>query len=185
MYASGMILLQCSHNYAFLLSPHTLITAAFHSVNNVTITRTSDSSVTVSWEGLTFYEARGFPMYMLQLRRGDKSGEGDITVLTPNTSAAVADIDPATLYEVSVTVYTGAGLGYGAESERGVLSCRPWHPTRLLYLKPDLVQQIRAYTTALLHVMNIYIVLYRQELLLILPLFSLEIQSSCRLCLEV
>lgn len=72
-------------------------------------------------------------MYMVKLKPGHESGVGDITVLTSNTSAAVVDIDPSTPYEVSVTVYTGAGMDYGAESERGVLSRRPCHHAGLHY----------------------------------------------------
>lgn len=99
-----------------------MTTAVPHSVSDVTVTRTSDTCVMVSWEGLTLLEARGFPLYLVLLKTdGDESGIGDITKLTSNTSAVVIDVDPATAYEVSVTVYTGTGLNYGAESEKGGL----------------------------------------------------------------
>lgn len=95
-------------------------TAAPHSVSDVTVTRTSGTSVMVSWEGLTLTEARGFPLYLVLLKsEGDESGMENITKLTTNTSAVITDLDPATTYEVSVTVHTGAGLSHGAESAKG------------------------------------------------------------------
>ena len=96
-------------------------TAAPHSVSNVTVTRTSDTSVLVSWEGLTPVEARGIPTYMVLLKSvGGGSSTGDITQVTSNTSAVLTDVDPTTTYEVTVTVYTGAGLDHGAESKKGI-----------------------------------------------------------------
>ena len=104
-------------------------TAAPHSVSEVTVTRTSGTSVMVSWEGLTLTEARGFPLYLVLLKsKGEKSGMENITKLTTNTSAVVTDVDPETTYEVSVTVYTGAGLSHGAESAKGeiLIQTYPW-----------------------------------------------------------
>lgn len=97
-----------------------MTTAVSRSVSDVIVTRTSDTSVMVSWEGLTLLEARGFPFYLVLLKT-DSDESGDITKLTSNTSTVVIDVEPATAYEVSVTVYTGTGLDYGAESERGGL----------------------------------------------------------------
>lgn len=97
-------------------------TAAPRSVSDVTVTRTSDTSVLVSWDGMTPAEAKGFPMYLVLLKSiYDGSRSGDITQLTPNTSAVLTDVDPATTYQVTVTVYTGAGLEHGAQSEKGGL----------------------------------------------------------------
>ena len=86
----------------------------------------------VSWEGLTLTEARGFPLYLVLLKsKGEKSGKENITKLTTNTSAVVTDVDPATTYEVSVTVYTGAGMSHGAESAKGEILIQTYHGRRL------------------------------------------------------
>lgn len=107
-------------------------TAAPHSVSDVTVTRTSGTSVMVSWEGLTLTEARGFPLYLVLLKsKGENSGMENITKLTTNTSAVVTDVDPATTYEVSVTVYTGAGMSHGAESAKGEILIQTYHGRRL------------------------------------------------------
>ena len=82
---------------------------------NIKIKR-SGTSVSVSWEPLTLFEARGFPTYTITLvtstsddRVARQSSDGVIRVTTNESNIVVGGLDPKVEYDVTVAVGTGAG----------------------------------------------------------------------------
>ena len=82
---------------------------------NIKIKR-SGASVSVSWEPLTLFEARGFPTYTVTLvpstsddRVARQSSDGVIRVTTNESNIVVGGLDPKMEYDVTVAVETGAG----------------------------------------------------------------------------
>ena len=89
--------------------------APVHTPNNVEFER-SGTSVSVSWEPLTLFEARGFPVYTVTLvpstsadRVTRQSSNGVIRVVTNESNIVVGGLDPEVEYDVTVSVGTGAG----------------------------------------------------------------------------
>ena len=82
---------------------------------NIKIKR-SGTSVSVSWEPLTLFEARGFATYTVTLepstsydRVTRQSSDGVIRVTTNESNIVVGGLDPKVEYDVTVAVGTGAG----------------------------------------------------------------------------
>ena len=76
----------------------------------------SGTSVSVSWEPLSLFEARGFPVYTVTLvpsssdgRATRQSNDGVIRVTTNESNIVVGGLDPKVEYGVTVAVGTGAG----------------------------------------------------------------------------
>ena len=89
--------------------------APVRSPENVKIER-SGTSVSVSWEPLSLFEARGFPVYTVTLvpsssdnRVTRQSNDGVIRVTTNESNIVVGGLDPKVEYGVTVAVGTGAG----------------------------------------------------------------------------
>jgi len=89
--------------------------APLHSPENVKIER-SGTSVSVSWDPLSLFEARGFPVYTVTLtpssgngRATRQSNNGVIRVTTNESNIVVGGLDPKVEYGVTVAVGTGAG----------------------------------------------------------------------------
>jgi len=85
------------------------------SPNNVEFER-SGTSVSVSWEPLSLFEVRGFPIYTVTLvpssgngRVTRKSNDGVIRKTTNESHIVVGGLDPKLEYDVTVAVGTGAG----------------------------------------------------------------------------
>ena len=82
---------------------------------NVQLER-SGTSVSVSWEPLSLFEARGFPVYTVTLvpsssdsRATRQSNDGVIRVTTNESNIVVGGLDPKVEYEITVAVQTAAG----------------------------------------------------------------------------
>ena len=76
----------------------------------------SGTSVSVSWELLTLFEARGFPTYTITLvpSTGDdrvtrQSSDGVIRVTTNESNIVVGGLDTKMKYDVTVAVQTAGG----------------------------------------------------------------------------
>ena len=76
----------------------------------------SGTSVSVSWELLTLFEARGFPTYAVTLvpstsddRVTRQSSDGVIRVTTNESNIVVGGLDPKVEYDVTVAVQTAGG----------------------------------------------------------------------------
>ena len=76
----------------------------------------SGTSVNISWELLTLFEARGFPTYTVTLvpstsddRVTRQSSDGVIRVTTNESNIVVGGLDPKVEYDVTVAVKTGGG----------------------------------------------------------------------------
>ena len=76
----------------------------------------SGTSVSVSWELLTLFEARGFPTYTITLvpstsddRVTRQSSDGVIRVTTNESNIVVGGLDPKMEYDVTVAVQTAGG----------------------------------------------------------------------------
>ena len=89
--------------------------APVRSPENVRIER-SGTSVSVSWDPLSLFEARGFPTYTVTLvpsssddRVTRQSNDGVIRVTTNESNLVVGGLDPKVEYDVTVAVGTGAG----------------------------------------------------------------------------
>ena len=82
---------------------------------NVEVER-SGTSVSVAWEPVTLFDARGFPTYTVTLepstsdsRVTRQSNDGVIRVTTNETNVVIGGLDPAVEYDVTVAVRTSAG----------------------------------------------------------------------------
>ena len=97
---------------------HTFFTeeeAPIRSPNNVVFER-SGTSVSISWEPLSLFEARGFPVYIVTLTPSSsdnhvtrQSNDGVIRVTTNESNIVVGGLDPKVEYNFTVAVVTGAG----------------------------------------------------------------------------
>jgi len=100
-----------TYRYVFFSEEQTPIRAP----ENVKLER-SGTSVSVSWDPLSLFEARGFPVYTITLvpssgnsRVTRQSNDGTIRVTTNESYIVVGGLDPKVEYEVTVAVGTGAG----------------------------------------------------------------------------
>ena len=82
---------------------------------NVEVER-SGTSVSVEWEPVSLFEARGFPTYTVTLEPSSsesrvtrQSNNGVIRVTTNETNVVIGGLDPAVEYDVTVSVRTSAG----------------------------------------------------------------------------
>ena len=82
---------------------------------NVEVER-SGTSVSVKWEPVTLFDARGFPTYTVTLepstsgsRVTRQSNDGIIRMTTNESSIVIGGLDPRVEYDVSVAVRTSAG----------------------------------------------------------------------------
>ena len=89
--------------------------APVQSPENIKIER-SGTSVSVSWDPLNLFEARGFPVYTVTLapssdndRVTRQSNDGVLRVTTNESNIVVGGLDPKVEYGVTVAVGTGAG----------------------------------------------------------------------------
>ena len=76
----------------------------------------SGTSVNISWDPLSLFEARGFPVYKITLlpsssdnRVTRQSNDGVIRVTTNESNVIVGGLDPKVEYDVTVAAGTGAG----------------------------------------------------------------------------
>ena len=86
-----------------------------HPPGNVAVER-SGTSVSVTWEPVTLFDARGFPTYTVTLtpstsnsRVTRQANDGVIRVTTNETNVVIGGLDPAVEYDVTVAVRTSAG----------------------------------------------------------------------------
>ena len=90
---------------------------------NVTYER-NDTAISVSWDRLTLFEARGFPIYIVTLtpislvdsRNIRQSSDDEISVTTNETDIVIEGLDPDVEYSLTVAVGTSAGEVYTEES---------------------------------------------------------------------
>ena len=89
---------------------------------NVTFERMDDDTITVTWEPLSLFEARGFPVYTVTLtpvfsrRRRQASDDGVIVVKTNQSNVVINGLDPDVHYSLTVTVGTSTGEAVTPES---------------------------------------------------------------------
>ena len=84
-------------------------------LENVKLER-SGTSLNISWNPLSLFEARGFPVYTVTLETSSsdnrvtrQSNDGVIRVTTNESNIIVGGLDPKVEYGVTVAVGTGAG----------------------------------------------------------------------------
>ena len=76
----------------------------------------NDTAISVSWDPLTLFEARGFPIYivtlmpftLVQSHTTERSSDDEISVTT-NETDIVIDLDPNVGYFLTVAVGTSSG----------------------------------------------------------------------------
>ena len=84
-------------------------------VTNITIKWTSATSVNVSWAPLTLHQARGFPLYMVNIT---SMGRVVKNFTTNETNVKVNDLNRNTVYFVTVKPLTRGGDLEGETSEQ-------------------------------------------------------------------
>ena len=75
----------------------------------------SDTTISVEWEPISLFEARGFPIYTITLipdLMTRKRQDGVITVTTNETSVVIDDLDPNVQYSLTVAVGTTGGQAF-------------------------------------------------------------------------
>ena len=75
----------------------------------------SDTTISVEWEPISLFEARGFPIYTITLIPDSmtrKRQDGVITVTTNETSVVIDDLDPNVRYSLTVAVGTTGGQAF-------------------------------------------------------------------------
>ena len=80
-------------------------------VDGVTVEWTSDNSILVTWMGLSYAEAKGFPLYTVTYTPRDGGSTGSIN--TTSNSVTLTGLDPGVTYVISVLVTTGKGMYKG------------------------------------------------------------------------
>ena len=69
----------------------------------------------MTWEPVSFFEARGFPIYTIALTpifkhgKRQSSSDGVIVVMTNETNATIEGLDPNVEYSLTVAVGTTSG----------------------------------------------------------------------------
>ena len=99
------------------------------SPTNVTVDRTSPTTMVVSWQPLTLTEARGFVShytvtYSPQIISGGRKRQAAMMVEVEgmdSNSTTITDLDPDTVYEVQVSAATGVGDGNFSEPIQATL----------------------------------------------------------------
>ena len=85
----------------------------------------SGTTVSVSWDPVSLFEARGFPVYTVTLiplslasgRAVRQSNEdGTISITTNETDIIIEGLDPNVEYSLAVAVGTSSGEGVAKES---------------------------------------------------------------------
>ena len=79
-------------------------------MKNVRVEWLNDSAVNVTWDPLTFDEARGYPNYRITLE------EASFDNFTNNTFIIISDLDPNTEYKLTVQPYSGNNQNPGPDS---------------------------------------------------------------------
>ena len=78
----------------------------------------SGTIISVSWDSLSLYEARGFPVYTVTLTplslvggrvTRQSNDDGIISVTTNETDVVIEDLDPNVEYSLTVVVGTNSG----------------------------------------------------------------------------
>ena len=82
-------------------------------VDSVTVEWTTASSVLVAWTPLSYFEARGFPLYLITYTSDDGSTSGSTN--TSSSSVAITELDSQNVYIFTVQVSTGNGKNKGTE----------------------------------------------------------------------
>ena len=75
------------------------------------------TAISVSWDALTLFEARGFPIYIVTLipfslvgsRNIRQSSDDEISVTTNETDIVIEGLDPDVEYSLTVAVGTSSG----------------------------------------------------------------------------
>ena len=117
---------------------------------NIVVTRTG-TSANVTWDSLTLFEARGFPVYMVTLipssnsavRTRRQSSDGIISINTTESSVVVEGLDENIEYNLSLAVATTAGIMEADKGttkhkhnskKKGICSylCTPVHNAKLM-----------------------------------------------------
>ena len=80
-------------------------------VDGVSAKWTSDNSILVTWMGLSYAEAKGFPLYIVTYTPRDGSSRGSIN--TTSNSVNLTGLDSGVSYIISVLVTTGKGMYKG------------------------------------------------------------------------
>ena len=84
-------------------------------VTNITIKWTSATSVNISWAPLTLHQARGFPLYMVNITT---KGSVVKNLTTNQTSVKINELNRNTVYFVTVKPLTRGGDLEGETSEQ-------------------------------------------------------------------
>ena len=78
----------------------------------------SNTTISISWDPVNLFEAKGFPTYLVTLTplsssssrtTRSSSGDGIISVTTNETDVLIEDLDPNVEYSLTVAVETSAG----------------------------------------------------------------------------
>ena len=78
----------------------------------------SSTVISISWDPVDLFEAKGFPTYLVMLTPSSSSNscttrqsndDGIISVTTNKTDVAIEDLDPNEEYSLAVAVETSAG----------------------------------------------------------------------------
>ena len=80
-------------------------------VDGVAVEWTSDNSILVTWMGLSYAEAKGFPLYIVTYAPRDGGSTGSIN--TTSNSVTLTGLDARVTYVLSVLVTTGKGMYKG------------------------------------------------------------------------
>ena len=80
-------------------------------VDSVTVEWTTVNSVLVTWTPLSYYEARGFPFYLITYKSDDSSTSRSVN--TTSSSVAITGLNPQNVYIFTVQVSTGNGNNKG------------------------------------------------------------------------
>ena len=91
-------------------------TAPSKPVSDITVTWVNDTTVRVTWTALTLNDARGFPIYVVNVTIG---GMEVSTHSTNSTSVVVGGLMPHTAYNVTVQALTEGGTKEGPHSTPG------------------------------------------------------------------
>ena len=81
------------------------------SVSNVVAEFEDSNSVKVSWVPLTFWEAKGFPLYIIRYTSDDGSITGSVN--TTNSSVTIEGLNPQLAFTFTVQITTGNGHNVG------------------------------------------------------------------------
>ena len=75
----------------------------------------TDTTISITWEPLDLFEARGFPVYTVTLtpvferRKRESNIDGVITVTTNESHVVIEGLDPYAEYSLTIAVGTSSG----------------------------------------------------------------------------